>query len=125
MISRGFGSDLLPFLSFRTLELYWTRLRFRDVDVARFDELSGDFPGVTSIFWTLWNQRFLWFRFGFQRLNLLFLQKRIVLQTKKLENLKFHFTFFFNFAYFAISICSSSVKVSGMWMYTMVEVGNS
>lgn len=113
MISRRLWYKLLSFLSFRSLELDWSWFFFWDVDVSRFYELSSNFSGVTSVFWTLWNQGFLGFWFGFKRLDLLFLRKFVFKIIFKNIN---KITFFFNLAYFAISICSSSVRASGMWI---------
>lgn len=73
MISWRFTDQLFAFLSFGSFELH-LRLLFLDVDVARLDELLGDFAGITCVFWPLGNERLFGFWLGFERLQLFLLK---------------------------------------------------
>lgn len=73
MISCWLSDKLLSLLTLGSFEL---NLRFLllDVDVARLDELLGDFTSVACVFRSLWDERFFRFGFGFERLQLLLLR---------------------------------------------------
>lgn len=67
MIRSRFRENLLPLLTFRSLELN-LRLGLWDVDVSRLDEFSSNFAGIAGVFRALWDERLLRFWFTFESL---------------------------------------------------------